>query len=254
MINPMELTRRRILVTGASSGIGRQTAITLSQLGANVVLVARRKEKLEETLSLLEGERHKYYSFDLTKIDEIEDFIKCMVSEDGAFDGVAYCAGISTNRPLNMYTYDKLHALMLINFYAFFELVRVISHKKNFNKGMHIVAVSSTASVKGNSAQTAYAASKAALDSAVRCMAKELHGKGIYVNSVLPSMIKTEMYQQYASRSGSIGSYDLVMAERQYLGVGEPVDIANSIAFLLSPASRFITGTQLAVDGGYTSC
>ena len=248
------LQGRHVLVTGASSGIGRQTAVTLSQCGARLALGGRREEELKATMQQLDGTDHAYYLADLKDTDSIAALVQRIVTERGPMDGLASCAGVSTNRPLNMYTYEKLHDVMLINFYAYFELVRVLSKKGHFNPGASFVSVSSTAAVKGSPAQTAYAASKAAMDAAMRCMAKELSGKGIRCNSVMPSMIRTEMYEKYSARSGSVGNNDLMIAERQYLGIGEPVDVANAIAFLLSEDSKFITGIQLPVDGGYTSC
>ena len=250
MINPMDLTGKLIMVTGASSGIGKETAIHLSRLGAKVILIARNEEKLKETLQLCEGVDNKYYSFELTKIEDLETFISQVVKENGALDGVAHCAGVSTNRPMAMYKYEKVHEAMLINFYAFFEIVRSVSKKGYFNQGLSIVGISSIASIKGNSAQTAYAASKGAMDAAMRCMAKELSPKGIRVNTVMPSMINTEMYKSYSRKSG-IG--EDTITNRQYLGIGEPVDVANSVAFLLSNASKFVTGIQLTTDGGFTS-
>lgn len=250
----IDLSGKHILVTGASSGIGRQTAVVLSKCGARLSLVARREDALKETIDMLDGEGHSYHTFDLKETEGIQEMVASIVATEGAFDGLAFCAGVSTNRPISMYTYDKLHDVMLINFYAYFEMIRVLSKKGNFNPGASFVAVSSTASIKGSPAQTAYAASKAAVDASMRCMAKELSGKGIRLNNVVPSMIRTEMYEKYAARSGSVGNNNAMIADRQYLGIGEPTDVANAIAFLLSTESKFITGIQLPVDGGYTSC
>ena len=250
----IELNGKHILVEGASSGIGRATAIVLSNCGAKLSLVARREDALRETLESLTGEGHSIYPFDLKKTNEIGEMISQLVRTNGPVDGLAYCAGVSTNRPLSMYTYEKIHDVMLINFYAYYETIRILSKKGNFNPGASFVAISSTASVKGSPAQSAYAASKAAIDASMRCMAKELSGKGIRLNTVMPSMVRTAMFEKFSDRSGSVGNYNAMIAERQYLGIGEPTDVANAIAFLLSNESRFITGIQLPVDGGYTSC
>lgn len=250
----IDLTGKHILVTGASSGIGRATAIVLSNCGAKLSLVARREEALKETVGQLANNDHSFFSFDLKNTEGIVSLVSQIVGESGSVDGLAYCAGVSTNRPLTMYSYEKLHDVMLINFYGYFETIRVLSKKGNFNPGASFVAISSTASVKGSPAQTAYAASKAAMDASMRCMAKELSGKGIRLNNVMPSMVRTEMFEKYSARSGSVGNNNAMIAERQYLGIGEPTDVANAIAFLLSDESRFITGIQLPVDGGYTSC
>lgn len=249
MINPMDMTGKLVLVTGASSGIGKACAIQLSRLGAKVVMVARREDKLKETLNLLEGEGHLYYPFDLTKIDDIEDLIKTMVINCGIFDGFVYCAGIAPMRPLSMTKYNSLLRTMDINYFAFVEIVRCITKKNNFTKGGSIVGISSVSSIKGRKSMIAYSSSKAAMDSAIRCMAPELRDKKIRVNSIMPGWVATDMYRSY------IEDYDhtdetLKRIERQFLGVSEPYEIANTVAFLLSDATKTITGTSILIDGG----
>ena len=115
----MDLTGKTILVTGASAGLCKETAITLSKLGAKVIAVARNAEALKETVSLMDGYDNAYYVFDLKKIDEIETLVKTIVSEHGKLDGLVHCAGIATMRPLKMTTYEFLHDMMLVNFYSF---------------------------------------------------------------------------------------------------------------------------------------
>jgi short-subunit dehydrogenase len=124
MINPMDLTGQKVLVTGASSGIGKATSIQLSKLGAKVVMIARREDKLKETFSLLEEEGHLYYSFDLSNVNEIENFMKQIVYEFGSFSGFVHCAGIGNRRPMSMLKYENMLDVMKINYYAFVEIVR----------------------------------------------------------------------------------------------------------------------------------
>lgn len=250
MINPMDLSGKKILITGASSGIGKQIAKTSANLGAEVILVARNEQKIMTVAHEIGSNVLDFYCDDLSLTDRIEPLISKICAEHGRLDGLVHAAGVASNRAIATFTYERVHEIMSINFYAFFELVRVITKKGRFNEELSIVGVSSIASIKGNSAQTAYAASKAAMDGAMRCFAKELHTKKIRVNTVLPSMINTEMYEAYARKSG-VGDYQIL--DRQYLGIGETEDVANAVSFLLSGASRFITGTQLIVDGGYTS-
>lgn len=252
MINPMDLTGKHILVTGASQGIGRATAIHISKLGAKVSLLARNEEKLKETLGMLEGEGHNVYTFDLKNIDSIECFFDGIISKEGRLNGIAYCAGVVGIRPLQMTKYDFIHNMMLINFYAFIELARVTAKKKNHAECASFVAVSSVASLKGDKSKTAYCASKGALDSAIRAMAKELAGKNIRINTVVPGFIKTEMYEQYVDFAGE-EVFERNVLSRQFMGLGEPIDVANAVAYLLSDASKFITGTGFIVDGGYLS-
>lgn len=253
MINPMDLTGKHFLVTGASQGIGKTTAIHLSQLGAKVCLMSRNGEKLQDTLQSMEDcARHSLYPFDLKKIDDIESVLNNIVAKEGKFNGFVHCAGVVGMRPLQQTTYQAIHDDMLINFYSFIELSRLISKKKNRIENSSFVAISSVASTQGIKSKTSYCSSKGALDSAIRSMAKELAVKKIRVNSVVPGFVKTELYDAYLQSAGE-KEFEKNVLPYQYLGLGEPIDVANAIAFLLSDASKFITGTGLVVDGGYLS-
>lgn len=247
---------RHILVTGATSGIGRQTAILASEYGARISFIGRREDKLQETLSMMSGEGHDYVAFDLSETSAIESLIKNIVEKNGPFDGYVQCAGINKDQPINSVKFDRIHEIMLTNFYSFYEIVRVVSRKGRFNPGLSIVGVSSTAAECGVPSNTAYSASKAAMNGAMRSMAKELSAKGIRVNTILPGPTNTEMYREYLSLRSGVKEQKtpLSSASRNYLGINEPIDVANAAVFLLSPASRMITGIELPVDAGYTSC
>lgn len=251
MINPTDLKDKTVLITGASDGIGRATSIIISKLGAKIVMVARNKEKLQTTIDMLEGKNHRWYSYDLKKIEGIELFVKKLVTENGLFNGFVHCAGISNMRPLKMTNYGFLHDMMLINFYSFVELTRCLSKKGNYHQGMSIVGISSISSIRGYKSKTAYCASKAALDGAIRAMAKELGVKKIKINSIVAGSIKTKMFERFKERIGKDESNS--QFDEYCLGLGEPSDVANAIAFLLSDNSRIITGTGLVVDSGVTS-
>ncbi len=250
----IDLTDRRILVVGASSGIGKQTALTLSQVGAKISLVARNEEKLETTLAELEGNGHDYFIADVSEIASIESLIKEIVVKDGPLDGVVYSAGVGTALPLMQSKPEKVQDTFNVNFFGFFEVVRQVARKGRFSPGMRIVGVSSCASLRGDKSKAIYSSSKAAMDSAVRCMAKELAGKGICINTVAPSMTATELYNHYIEKYGEDSDTNKELLTRQYLGVAQPQDVANAIAFLISPAARFITGITMPVDGGLTTC
>lgn len=252
----LQLNGHHVLVTGAASGIGRQTAITLSEFGAHVALVDLSEEKLQETKSKLTGEGHSAHVIDLAEVDKLEDKIKGIVQEYGAFDGYVQSAGINRDLPITSVKYEKIHTLMLVNFYSFFEIVRILSKKGRYNPGFSIVGISSTASVCGVPAQTAYSSTKAAMNGAMRSMAKELGVKEIRVNTILPGPTNTGMYQDYMALRAETKEADKVSisTQRNYLGMNEPYDVANAVAFLISPASRHITGVTLAVDSGFTSC
>lgn len=245
----MILSGKKIIVTGASSGIGRQTAIALSREGAKVVLIARREEKLQEVVSELEGDGHSYYVADLSVLDAIADLFKQIYDQHGKMDGMVYAAGIGHNIPLMQLKPDILKRLFDINFFGFVECTRQICRKGRFNEGMRIVGISSIASFIGEKSHIAYAASKSAMNTAIKGMAHEVAAKGICINAVAPGWVDTEMYS-YVEKA----TFDLNSSwDRQYMGLIKKEDVANAILFLISPAAHYITGVTLPVDGGYTS-
>lgn len=252
MVNPMDLAGKQILITGASSGIGRDTAILLSKLGAKVILVSRDIKKLQDTLKVLEKREHKIYQFDLSNIDGIEELVKIVISENGSLNGLVYSAGKRIIKPLNMLKINFLEDMMKVNLYAFIELVRCLSKRSNYVEGMSIVGLSSVASDVGDKGNVAYCTSKAAMDGAIRAMAKELSHKKIRINTIKPGFIQTDMYLEYVNAVGEVTANSTI-CNRQYLGLGQTNDIAYMVAYLLSDVSRFITGTAVVVDGGYLS-
>lgn len=252
MVNVIDLTDKKILITGASSGMGKETAILCSKLGAEVIMVSRNEEKLSDVMRCLEGKGHTYFSFDLSNVDDIEPFIKDVISKTGPIDGFVHSAGIGSTRPLKLLKPSAMREVMEINFYSFIEIIRCITKKNCFLEGMSIVGISSISSKQGNQTKTAYCASKGAMDAAVRCLAKELSDKKIRVNTVNPALINTDIFQQFLNNSGDSEDANNIL-KRQYLGIGESIDVANMIAFLLSDAAKFITGTSVDIDGGRLS-
>lgn len=248
-----DFSGRKILVIGASSGIGRQTAIRLAELGADVILLARREEKLKEVLACLGIGNHSYYVADLNELDCIEAVFRRIQAEHGKLDGMVYSAGISLSVPLNLFTPEKLQKIFNINFFAFVECVRQACKKGRFHEGMRIVGVSSVASVRGDKSHLGYSASKAAMDSAVRCIAREVAEKGICINTVAPAMTATEMLEAYLQKNGADSQSNRELFARQYMGIVKTSDVADAIAFLLSPSARCITGITLPVDSGMTT-
>lgn len=247
MINPMSLEGKHILITGASSGIGRQCAIQASRLGGKVTIVARNEDRLRQTIAAMDKtESHSYYLADLSNIYSIEDLIKRIVGDCGPVDGFCNAAGISSLRPLKLVKYDFLESALRTNLYAFVELVRSLSIKKNLNDKASIVGVSSIAAEDGNPGQTAYSIAKAGINGLIHPVAKELGKRGIRVNNVAFSMVNTDMFKEFMENSGSEE-----MIKKQYLGIVDVESAANAIMFLLSDASKYVTETVLPVYAGY---
>ncbi len=248
----IDLTGKKIIVTGASSGIGKAVAEMLGDLGAQCILIARREERLQEvTKSMGGGQTHRYYVFDLENVEQIGELVKRVVSEVGPLDGMAYCAGIPGTQPLKVNKTAYMQHIMRVDFLAYYEMVRCMIQKGNYRNPCRIVGVSSVAASYPGKGQSAYGAAKAAMDAATKSLAVELYKKGICLNTVRPGCIDTEMHQSFQSGTG-IDLMDSITQSRQFLGIGQPEDVAGIVAYLLSPAARLMTGVNIAVDGGFT--
>jgi len=249
IVNPMDLTGRTILVTGGSSGIGRGTAILLSQLGARLLIVGRSHDKLAETLSELAGDDHIAESFDLGHVEEIPDWLENLAGQSGALDGIVHCAGISVLKPLRILTVKTIREVLSINLEAALMLARGFRRRNVCRNGGALVLVSSVAAVRGRPGLSAYAASKGGLLAVTRSLAAELAPDHIRINCVVPGFVETPMYRAFGA---GVPEDQLAATVNQHLlGVGRPVDVANAIAFLLGDASRWITGESVVVDGGF---
>jgi NAD(P)-dependent dehydrogenase (short-subunit alcohol dehydrogenase family) len=248
MMTEKSFEGKQILITGAADGIGKQTAKQLAEAGAKLILTDINIEGLKTMVSELSGENHSVYFLDLSKTEEIETEISRIINIDGPVDGFVHCVGVRSRRPINMLKPAMLTEILNVNFVSFVELIRILSKKGNNTGILSIVGISSISSLRGGPGVTAYSASKGAMDAAVRCLAKELAPKNIRINTVAPGQINTPAFEKLRQMSGENEDPTL---SRQYLGLGEPEDVANAIMFLLSNKSRFITGTTLPVDGGF---
>ena len=247
----MILSGQKILITGASRGIGEACARLCAAEGAKVVLVARNQEKLDEVCNALPGTSHIAISADLQKPDECVSDIFTKACADGCkLTGFVHAAGIGPVIPIKMVSFKEMLEIFTVNYFSFMLMVRQFV-KKKYSDGGSIVAVSSVAAQAGWQGLSSYAGSKGALNASIRSLAVELADKGFRVNAVLPSNIQTDMLAAMLSVLDKTGIEEI--KRKQPLGFGMPEDIANSAVFLLSPKSGFITGSNLIVDGGYTA-
>jgi NAD(P)-dependent dehydrogenase (short-subunit alcohol dehydrogenase family) len=245
-VDPFSLEGKNILITGASSGIGRATAIECSKSGALIFISGRNEISLQETLSLMEGSGHKIISGDLyhsETITKITDFVPQL-------DGCVLNAGINKVIPLQFITKTDLDEIFGINTFAPILLLQSLVKKKKLNKGSSVVFTSSIAGVlRSSMANSIYSASKGAINGFMKNAALELAAKNIRVNSVNPAMVETDLIGK-----GSISTEQYMNDMKQYplQRYGKPEEIAFSIIYLLSDASSWVTGSSLIVDGGIT--
>jgi len=251
MINPMGLEGRNIIVTGASSGIGKDTACFLSKLGARIVLVGRDIGRLNECCNLLEGEGHRIEAFDLSAVDDIPQWIKKIAEEMGPLNGLVHSAGIYLIRPLRATSRRNFEDLMHINVTAAFCLVKGFRQKGVFAQNSSVVFLSSVMGMVGQPGLAAYCSSKGALIALAKSLALELAKDKIRVNCVCPGNVETNMAEKLRETLTS-EQFDAIESMHP-LGMGTTEDIANAIAFLLADTGRWITGSSLVVDGGYTA-
>ena len=251
-MNSFSLKNLTILITGASSGIGRACAISCSNYGADLILLGRNDFELDETCTFLNTEsKIEKILCDLTSVQNLEVLIADKVSILGKIAGFIHCAGIEKTLPLKKQNIDVFKSVFDINVIAGFEIAKILSLKKYKSETASFVFISSVAGIVGEVGKTIYSASKGAVISGVRSMAMELSRQGIRVNSVSPAMVKTPILDALFDGIGEDAAQEIV--RKHPLGIGEPEDVANACVFLLSDAAKWITGTNLVVDGGYSA-
>lgn len=238
------LSGKHILVTGASSGMGRVFCRMVAAEGGRVSLLARNKERLKETLSSMKGEGHQYYICDLTSDDQI----MAVVGKLDAFDGVVFCAGVNDYVPIKFIKQVKIDNIFKTNYYSQIILTKMLLKKKLINDKASLVYISSLSSQLGVPGTLLYASSKAALNSAVRVIAAEVAGKGIRANAICPGIVKTSML----SRTNIDEEIFTKQAEDYPLGLGTPEDVGNAVLYHLSDMSKWLTGNCMVIDGGYS--
>jgi NAD(P)-dependent dehydrogenase (short-subunit alcohol dehydrogenase family) len=245
-MNPFSLTGKTILVTGASSGIGKAIAIECAQMGANVIITGRDKSRLSETLGLLKIGNHMQFSTNLANDEELQSLIVSLPKLDGFVSN----AGIAKPLVLQFNEKEDVDEVFKINTIVPINMTRLILQQKKLNNGASIVYISS---INGNNCSsigsTIYAASKSALSGFMKGIALELAPRGIRVNCVNPGMIETDIY-----KDAKIGKEEFEKDRLKYplKRYGKPEEVAYSVVFLLSDATQWITGSSLLIDGGFT--
>lgn len=241
--NPFTLKGKTVLVTGASSGIGRSIASACSKMGACVVTTGRNVQKLEATMETLEGEENLMIPADLTESDDI----KCLITQLPKLDGVVHCAGIGHRMPAILLTTTEVERVMNSNFMSAVSLQTGLMNAKKLNKASSIVFVASAALQMPAVGNAAYTASKAAIIGYARCLALELAPRNIRVNCICPAMVWTDLIMQEG-----VGRDELEQAQKRYplKRYGQPEDVANLAIYLLSDASQWMTNSCIDITGG----
>jgi len=246
--NKFNVDEKRILITGASSGIGRETAIVLSNLGASLIICGRDENRLKEVqTNLINKEKHILFVGDLTD----DAILNNLLSITDGLDGVVLSAGIVKTLPIKFLNKDEIQNIMSTNFEAPILLCQKLLKNKKINKGGSIVFLSSISGVlKAEMGNGVYAASKGALNAICKVIALEVASQKIRANSLCPGMVFSPLTQNGLK---SISAGQLAKHQSLYpLGYGTPEDVAYCISYLLSDASKWMTGASIILDGGFS--
>lgn len=246
MYNPFTLEGKTVLITGASSGIGADTAIECSKLGASVIITGRNEERLQAVLSQLDtsfSQKHQYVIADLSSEEEIQSLVDAI----GPIDGLVNNAGVNRVKPIAFIKSEDLEYIFQNNTFSSVLLAKMLLKKKKLNRNSSVVFTSSVSSFFNAPGRALYASSKAALTSLMRSFAVELADKGIRANAVHPGMIETKLIHENLTEEERVKD----MAEYPLKRYGKPEEVAWAIIYLLSDASAWVTGTSMVIDGGF---
>ena len=246
------LLNKRILITGASSGIGANTAVQFAKFGAKLILIGRNHTKLQNLLEgLVNSEDHSTIICDLNVADSAFDAITTLNRNLLPIDGIFHAAGSELIKPINLIKQKDVNEVFSSSIFSAISFSRALVKEQIINKGGSVIFMSSIAAIAGNYGLTAYSASKAAINGLVKSLAVELSPRLIRVNCVVSGAIESPMHQRISKNISikSLEEYKL----RHPLGFGKTSDISNLALFLMSDASKWITGSEIVIDGGYTA-
>lgn len=244
------LLGKRVLISGASSGIGRACAILCSQLGASVIVCGRNHDRLKQTMNSLVGIGHLALPFELNDEGSIVDALSTLKGTD-PISGYIHSAGIERTNPLKTVNLDDFSEMFKTNVGSAAIICRMISKPGMYDKqGLSIVLISSISGIMGEKGKIEYSGTKSALFGLTKALALELSGKGARVNNICPAMVSTEM-QERIFQSLPEESVKAIR-DKHLLGILEPDDVANMAAFLISDLAKHITATSITIDSGYS--
>ena len=251
--NPfIDFQDKKVIVTGASSGIGHSICIELKKHNADLVLIGRDRDRLNKTAEEIDNPKNHIVVLDLSMVDNIFSTIRESSDKIGPIYGLCHAAGVVETLPLNITSHHSIQKMIDVNLLAGLELARAISRRDVMEKaGGSILFIASIFGSVGMPGQIAYSASKGSLIAAAKAMAIELARRNIRVNTISPGLVKTAMTDKAFSK---LTDQQRAEIEKVYpLGVGIPEDVARAAAFLLAPQNKWITGIDMIIDGGYTA-
>lgn len=244
------LIGKRILITGASSGIGKSCAILCSKLGAEIIACGRNEERLNQTMLSLSGSGHIHLNFELNDESAIASALKHLKGTT-PISGFIHSAGIERTNPLKTIYMEDFTEMFKTNVAAAVEVMKQIMKPRVYNKsGMSVVLISSIRGSKGEKGNIEYGTTKAALYGLTKSMALELAAKNVRVNTISPTLVNTEMLSKVFEALPEDAFKTI--KNKHLLGIPEPNDVANLAAYLISDMSRYITGTDITIDSGYS--
>lgn len=240
---------RTVLITGASSGLGRAAAVAIAAHGGKVVVTGRDQIRLDITVAALAGEGHRAIATPLDNADQAAAMMTEAAAQAGGLDGVFHSAGVGLVLPMRLVKQHHLDQVLGAALQGAFGIARASAKAQVMKPGASIVFMSSASAHRGRHGMVAYSAAKAAVEGLTRSLACELAAKSVRVNAIAGGGVETEMHERWLHTltAEALSAY----ADQYLLGFGQPEDLANAVMFLMSPAASWITGTTMVVDGGY---